>query len=300
MKNLRRNIARFFHRNSGRGIPNLMMWVAIGNAIIYMLSTVDPSNTLYRLLVFDRHAILHGQVWRLFSYVFTYLLDSQGMNMLLGIISLLCYHFIGKTLEQYWGTLRFNCYYLMGILLSDVIGLLVGITATTYYLNLSLFLALATIIPDTRFFVFYVIPVKAQFLAWFYLFLTVWDVVAALVYAFYVGPNLPLIIYALYPLISLLNYILFFGKDILNIMPDFIRYRTTKTQREFRAKQQPDPNWSRNYQSSSGEKPYRHKCTVCGRTDVSNPELDFRYCSKCSGYHCYCMDHINNHAHIQD
>ena len=44
---------------------------------------------------------------------------------------------------------------------------------------------------------------------------------------------------------------------------------------------------------------YTHKCTVCGRTDVSNPELEFRYCSKCNGYYCYCSDHINNHSHIQ-
>ena len=45
--------------------------------------------------------------------------------------------------------------------------------------------------------------------------------------------------------------------------------------------------------------PYTHKCTVCGRTDVSNPELEFRYCSRCRGYYCYCQDHINNHTHIQ-
>lgn len=300
MKNLRRDIARFFYRNSDKGIPNLMMWVAIGNAIVYILSTIDPSNVLYNLLVFDRSAILHGQVWRLFSYVFTYLLDSNGMNLILGVISLLCYHFIGRTLEQYWGTLRFNCYYLMGILLSDIVGLLVGITATTYYLNLSLFLAIATIVPDTRFLLLYVIPVKAKYLAWFYFIVTAWDVVSTLLDVLYIAPSLQLIVFALSPLIALLNYVLFFGKDILNIMPDFIRYRSTKTQREYRAQQRPDPNWSRNYQSSTGEKPYRHKCTVCGRTDVTNPELDFRYCSRCSGYHCYCMDHINNHAHIQN
>ena len=44
---------------------------------------------------------------------------------------------------------------------------------------------------------------------------------------------------------------------------------------------------------------YNHKCTVCGRTDVSNPELEFRYCSRCSGFHCYCSEHISNHAHIE-
>ena len=44
----------------------------------------------------------------------------------------------------------------------------------------------------------------------------------------------------------------------------------------------------------------RHKCAVCGRTDVTNPELQFRYCSKCAGYHCFCSDHIFNHVHFTD
>ena len=49
----------------------------------------------------------------------------------------------------------------------------------------------------------------------------------------------------------------------------------------------------------SPKAPYTHRCTVCGRTDVSNPELEFRYCSRCKGYYCYCQDHINNHVHIE-
>ena len=61
-----------------------------------------------------------------------------------------------------------------------------------------------------------------------------------------------------------------------------------------------NPNWAANYRSKSGEKPYRHKCTVCGRTDTQYPDLEFRYCSRCAGYHCYCIDHINNHVHITE
>ncbi len=64
-------------------------------------------------------------------------------------------------------------------------------------------------------------------------------------------------------------------------------------------KQQPNPNWAQNYQNRAGERPYRHKCLVCGRTDTEYPDLEFRYCSKCKGYCCYCIDHINNHVHIQ-
>jgi len=41
-----------------------------------------------------------------------------------------------------------------------------------------------------------------------------------------------------------------------------------------------------------------HKCSVCGVTDTDNPNMEFRYCSKCNGYYCYCMEHINNHTHV--
>ena len=42
-----------------------------------------------------------------------------------------------------------------------------------------------------------------------------------------------------------------------------------------------------------------HKCAVCGITDADDPDMEFRYCSKCNGYYCYCSEHINNHVHIQ-
>ena len=43
---------------------------------------------------------------------------------------------------------------------------------------------------------------------------------------------------------------------------------------------------------------YRHKCAVCGITDADDPNMEFRYCSKCDGYYCYCMNHINNHVPV--
>ena len=305
MKNLRRKIARFFYRNSGKGISNLMLYVAVGNLIVYFFSLIDPSNLLYNYLYFDRASILHGQVWRLFTYIFTEMAGSGGMNLLLSLLLLFVYYSIGRQLEQYWGTFRFNCYYFCGVLMMDIAGMLTGMQASSYYLNLSLFLAYATIAPEAKFLLFYIIPVKAKYLAWFDIFMTLWEVGSGLLAGFRASfmYSVPLVYFiaCCFPLIALLNYILFFGSDIKNILPSFLRYRATKTQREYRKYQQrPNPNWSQNYQSSTGEKPYRHKCTVCGRTDVTNPELEFRYCSRCSGYHCYCMDHINNHAHIQN
>ena len=57
---------------------------------------------------------------------------------------------------------------------------------------------------------------------------------------------------------------------------------------------------ARRIQREQANKPYHYKCAVCGRTDVDHPELEFRYCSRCVGYHCFCQDHINNHVHFTE
>ena len=108
----------------------------------------------------------------------------------------------------------------------------------------------------------------------------------------------------LLPLFALANYFLYLGKDFLNIFPISWQVNANRVKKKMssgkRGKQVPFPG-AGSYTASTArpEAPYTHKCTVCGRTDVSNPELEFRYCSKCKGYYCYCEDHINNHTHIQ-
>ena len=109
--------------------------------------------------------------------------------------------------------------------------------------------------------------------------------------------------YNLFPVIALANYFLFFGKDVLNVIPMSWRANASRL---FRKKpKQPKAKVihfnAGSYEASTAtpKAPYTHRCTICGRTDVTNPELEFRYCSKCKGYYCYCQDHINNHTHIQ-
>ena len=126
MKDLRRRFERFCLKNRGKGIPNLMLVIAIGNLVVYVLSRVDPSNIVYSYLCFSRSAILRGQVWRLFTYVFTYLNDTAGIYLFLAVVSLFCYYQFGKILESYWGPFRFNLYYLTGLLLTDLAALLLG------------------------------------------------------------------------------------------------------------------------------------------------------------------------------
>ena len=292
MENFRKNMERFFLKNRNKGIPNLMMYIGIANVAVYLLSVIDPSNVVYYALRFSPTAILQGQVWRLVTYILTYMVDIASSSLagpLLGLISLFCYYQFGRILESYWGSFRFNMYYLTGIVLTDLVALLLGAGVSSSALNLSLFLAVATIEPEAKVLIMFIIPIKFKYLAWFYLAFEALDVALSLMHGF-------LSFWWLLPLAPLANYFLFFGRDVQNLFPQSWRYRQSRPKTSHA---RPNPNWASSYQSKSGERPYRHKCTVCGRTDTEYPNLEFRYCSKCNRYYCYCIDHINNHTHIQ-
>ena len=266
-----------------------MMYIALGSALVYVMSLIDSTNALYYFLCFDRAAILRGQVWRLFTYALTF--DSG--NIFYTAIGLLCYYSLGQAIENSWGTFRFNLFYFTGMLMMDIYCMIFGGYATVDYLNLSLFLAYATMYPDAQFLLLFIIPVKAWIFALLDLLLVVFGLV---MYPFPAN---------LFSVISLANYFLFFGKDVLNVIPMSWRMNARRLFRKGPKKAQksktiPFPT-AGSYQASvaTPKAPYTHKCTVCGRTDVSNPELEFRYCSRCKGYHCYCQDHINNHSHIE-
>ena len=284
MKNWRRNFERFCYRNRGKGIPNLMLYIVLGNAVVYLISAMAGNYTLYYLLRFNRTAILHGQVWRLITYPLT-LMNS---NILFMLISLLCYYSLGSAMERLWGTFKFNLFYFSGVLLMDLYGLIFGCNADVYYLNMSLFLGFATLYPQSGFLLFFIIPVKAWVFALF-------DLAVIFIGLF----QTPFTAYNLFPLVALGNYFLFFGKDVLNVVP--LSWQNKLRKLFHKAPKQPKViQFHVSQQPKKADTPaYTHKCSVCGRTDVSNPELEFRYCSKCNGYYCYCEDHINNHTHIQ-
>ena len=203
MKNLRRKFELYCYQNRNKGIPNLMLYIVLGTAVVYVMSRMYGNAFLYYLLCFDRGAILQGQVWRLITYPLTY---SAG-NLLLTAVSLFCYYSLGRAMENIWGTLRFNLYYLSGVVMMDVYCLLFGGQADVVYLNLSLFLAYATLFPDAHFLLFFIIPVKA----WIFALVDLVFVVVGLVS--YPFP------YNLFSVVSLANYFLFFGKDVLNVVP---------------------------------------------------------------------------------
>ena len=291
MKNLRRSFERFCYQNRSKGIPNLMLYIAVGSAIVYFMSMADRNNVLYYALCFDRALILQGQIWRLFTYVFTF----NAGNILITLVGLLCYFSLGRAMENIWGTFRFNLFYFTGVILMDVFCLLFGGRADVSYLNMSLFLGYATLYPDAGFLLFFIIPVKAWIFALIDLVLTAVDVINLTAHGLFP--------YSLFPLVAIANYFLFFGKDVVNIIPQAWRINAGRVFKKKPTKKTgtvPFPT-AGSYQATTAKvkEPYTHKCTVCGRTDVTNPELEFRYCSRCSGYHCYCEDHISNHTHIE-
>ena len=262
MKNLRRKFELYCYKNRSKGIPNLMLYIALGSAVVYIMSQISGNYFLYYLLCFDRNLILQGQVWRLNTYPLTY----NAGNILLTAVALLCYYSLGRAMENIWGTLRFNLYYLSGVVMMDIYCMLFGGTADVVYLNMSLFLAYATLFPDAQFLLFFIIPIKA----WIFALIDLVMVLVGLVS--YPFP------YNLFSVISLANYFLFFGKDVLNVIPmswraNAARLFHKKPPVQKKAKVIRFDAGSYEASQATVKAPYTHKCTVCGRTDVSDPDL---------------------------
>lgn len=294
MKKLRKSFDRFCFKHRNKGIPNLMLFISLGSGLVYLFTFATQNYLLYDILCFDRSAILQGQVWRLLTYPLVY----DAGNILFTLITLVCYYSLGRAIENVWGTLRFNLFYLSGILLMDGFCLLFGGYADVFHLNLSLFMAYATMYPDAQFLFLYIIPVRARIFALIDLGMMILDVVSMTASGWFP--------YSLFPFVALLNYFLFFGRDIVNIFPLSWRANFSRLFRRKPKKTAGEPKvvpfpTAGSYEATVAKPkaPYTHRCSVCGRTDTSDPDLEFRYCSRCNGYHCYCIDHINNHEHIQ-
>ena len=277
MKNWLDKMERRFGRYA---IRNLTMYLLAGYAIGYLLSFTMPQLLTYFTL--EPAQILKGQVWRLLSWV----IIPPNDNIIFVIFMMLLYYSLGNTLESYWGAFRYNVYIFSGILFTVigafiVNGLIGGITGfgslySTYYINMSIFLACASIMPDYQLLLYGIIPIKMKWLA-------VLDVVLLAVDAVQGGLIIRIVIIA-----SLLNFIIFFfcNRNLRGHSPK---------QAARRKKFQKQISLSQN-QYAGGAK---HRCAVCGRTELDDPTLEFRYCSKCNGNYEYCQDHLFTHEHVK-
>lgn len=287
MKKLYDAVQRFCARHPRFGIPNLMLYIVAGNVIVYLLMMFTQANDANALafLTLNTSAVLKGELWRIITYVFVP--TSSGIFWLL--ISLYFYYWIGSTLERQWGTAKFNLYYFSGVLLT-VLGTVLAsvITGNSYitvagttYVNLSMFFAFAMLFPDTTVLFMFIIPVKMKWLAYLDGALFAFDIVRAIGQHNWAGVVLPVV--------ALLNFAVF-------IWPE-VHYLANRTRQQYSPR---TVQFKQAVKQQEKEKGYHHKCAVCGRTDTDYPDLQFRYCSKCAGYHCFCQDHIFNHVHFTE
>ena len=277
LQNFEKRVDRFLWKHPNFGIHNLMLYVVIGNAVIYLLSLMDSSGTLSYYLVFSANRVLKGEIWRLITFIFV-----PRTSSIIGMLLLLYFeYFIGRLLEQAWGKGKFSVYYLLGMAFTILYGLIVrlltgnDVMLDAVYLNLSMFFVFATLWPENRVLLFFIIPIKVTWLAYA-------EAVLFLISMIRGG--------TLLPLIGILNYFLFCGDQLISRIQPWFRRVFGKGAEYRRA--------SRQAQRDAKTLPYIYKCAVCGRTDAEYPELEFRYCSKCVGYHCFCQDHINSHVHF--
>ena len=293
MSVIQRWLDRFCYKHSRFGIPNLMLVVVIGNALVWLLDQFSPGFSLSSALSFVPYYILRGEVWRLVTFVFV----PTTNKVLLLAISLYFYYWIGSVLERQWGTTKFTVFYLLGLVLNIIAGFILYLvlpypvaTISMHYVNLSLFFAFATLYGDMQVLLFFVIPIKVKWLAWVDAALFAFDIILALAKI----PSLGLLalVGVVAPIVAILNYLIFFWDDLMATMGRVKRQTAHRTSRQ-------TVNFKQATKHAQQTKGYIHKCAVCGKTDTDYPDEEFRYCSKCNGYYCYCSEHIHNHVHIQ-
>lgn len=280
MRKLNDAIDRFCAMHPRLGVPGLMRYIIAANAVIFVVSLFDRSGTLLRFLAMDPYAVLHGEIWRLVTYV----LIPDGSDILI-IFTFLFYYWLGEAMERLWGSTKFTVYYVSGIFLTDL-GVLLAylidgqriLVYGAFYVGTALFMAYALTNPDAVIYFFFVIPLKMK---WMAVIEGALFVIQVLRYA-----AAGLWGMALMPVIAMLNLFVFFSPD-LHRRADTVRAHNRSEAVQFR----------KAVKEQKRQKGYNHKCEVCGRTDTDFPDLQFRYCSKCTGYHCFCEEHIFDHVH---
>ncbi len=266
-------------------IPRLMLYIIGGYIIGYIINYTNPNVLSY--LTLEPYYILHGQIWRIVSW----LLIPPSTGIIWAIIMMIFYYQLGTALERTWGVFRFNLYMFGGFVFT-ILGafllygiyyvagggpVLIGGYFSTYYINMSIFLAFAVCYPDMQIMLYFIIPIKMKWLSIFYVALVVYNMIMT-------GWGGRMAIF-----MSLLNFLLFFltTRNYNRISPKQMRRRA-----QFRAQAK---------QSASGNsgRISKHRCVVCGRSELDNPNLQFRFCSKCDGNYEYCQDHLFTHKHIK-
>ena len=289
-----------FERKFGKyAIQNLSFVLVMCYAVGYLLQMFDRSGLLISYLTLNPYAILHGQIWRLVTWV---LIPPSSGGLFFTLLMLYFYCSIGTSLERTWGTYRYNVYLFQGMLFTiagsfllmgycylfkpeiSLLGAVLTIDSpaeyftiiammfSTYYINMSIFLAYAATFPDAQVLLMFIIPIRVKWLGVIYAVMLLFQFLGTNVYGkFAIGA-------------SLLNFVVFFltSRNMMHLNPKQIHRR-----QEFK----------RDVRRNTGIT--KHKCAICGRTEVDSPQMQFRFCSKCDGNYEYCEEHLYTHTHIK-
>ena len=307
-------------RKTGKwAIPNLTMLMIGCYVIGYILQMISPQ--VFSYMTLEPAYIMRGQLWRIVTWILIppYQMSGDFIGGIFTVIMLFFYMSIGTSLERTWGIFRYNVYIFGGMLLtfiacflsyfifSAIAGqpVLIGEFFSTYYLVMSMFLAFSATFPEARVYLYFIIPIKVKWLGILYFVMMLYD--CGSYFRFVLQGNL----YYLVPIIafvaSLLNFFIFFfsTRDFNHYSPKEIKRRRDfqKSMAENRARFAENVRNVRAQQSAdsasrSSGKTARHRCVICGRTELTDPELEFRFCTKCEGNHEYCMEHLYTHKHI--
>ncbi len=271
------NFINKLERKFGRfAVHNLIIYLIVLQAAGFVIQYTNPL-IYWGYLALSPASILHGQVWRLI----TFLVFPTDTRIFWFAFSAFCFFTIGRLMEQLVGTFRTNLYLLVGIIgiilgtfiLSLFYGSLVASMAAagaTTNLYLTMLLAIATLVPEAQFSLYGIIPIKAKWLGIFYGVLLIYQLLDNS------WPGRVMLV------MTFLNFVLFF----------FLYHKPVQSAKQAKRK----VVYQRQvHRSSSGP---RHRCAVCGRTELDDPTLEFRFCSKCDGNYEYCQDHLYTHKHV--
>lgn len=274
LNKLERKIGRF-------AIPNLPIILVAFFGIGYLISFVSPEIAMF--LTLDPEAIMQGEVWRLISWMMVPPSGASLITMLLLFFVLYFYYFMGCSLQNVWGAFVFNIYIFAGIIFTDLgvmvaywLGLIPGsVSISTYYLCMSMFLAYATCFPEMRVLLFMIIPIKVKYMGYIDGAFILWT--------FLVGDLGTKVVI----IMLMLNFLIF-----------FLSTRNYKKNSPMQMKRR--KKYKKQVRTASMEKQQGlYKCAICGQTKEDNPELEFRYCSKCKGNLAYCQNHLFSHTHVK-
>lgn len=305
------NFLNKLERKCGQyAVKNLINYLLIGYGIGYILELLSPD--IYSALQLSPALVMKGQVWRLFTWILT-TPESLGFFT---IFMFMFYYWIGHTLENYWGTFRYNVYMISGYLIMTIGAMLIyGITyltsggtfaislsMSTYYVNMASFLAFATLFGDAQVLFMLIIPIKMKWLAIVDAVYLGYECLANIARYFQItGDAQQLAYYALngYSRIDIAN--IYFSNAIgiiLSVMNFLIFFFATRNMKKY-SPREAKRRFTYQKQMRNAQSIAKHKCAICGRTSETNPELTFRFCSKCAGNYEYCQDHIYTHEHIK-